>query len=341
MLAVVKEQPGEGHVVLKDVPEPVCGPDQIKIEVAAAGICSTDIHISHGRFPCNPPVVLGHEFSGKIVEVGERAKNFRKDERVTALPSAAVTCGKCGYCRSGDYCFCPGRKGMGHGVDGAFCKYVTVKTENVYRLNANISYEAASLCEPLACVLHPLTELCRPKPGAWILVSGPGVIGLLATQAALTMGLRVILVGTGQDQVRLEMGSSFGAATICLDDVDLDQRIQELTRGKGCDLAIESAGVAPSFNNCLRAVKPMGTIILIGIYGQLIHNDFDAIVKKQLRIQGSYGHTRKTWAGLMAMLESNKIELDPLISETLPLTQWERGFKNTESRRGLKVILKP
>jgi len=341
MLAVVKEQPGEGHVVLKDVPEPVCGPDQIKIEVVAAGICSTDIHISHGRFSCNPPVVLGHEFSGKIVEVGERTKNFTKDERVTALPSAAVTCGKCDYCRSGDYCFCPERKGMGHGVDGAFCKYVTVKSENVYRLNDNIGYEAASLCEPLACALHPLTELCSPKPGAWILVSGPGIIGLLTTQVAITMGLRVILVGTSQDKARLVMGSSFGAATICLDDDDLDKRVKELTGGKECELVIESAGAAQSFNNCLRAVKPMGTIVLIGIYGQSINNNIDGIVKKQIRIQGSYGHTRKTWASLMAMLESNKIELDPLISEILPLTQWEQGFEYTESRRGLKVILKP
>src|SRR5678815_880947 len=124
MKALVKHSPGEGNLDILDVPEPRCGETQVKVEVAFCGVCGTDLHVMHDTFRNYPPVILGHECSGTVTEVGREVTGVVPGQRVTVLGATAVTCGRCTYCRSGYFIFCRDRRGMGHGVNGAFAQYL-------------------------------------------------------------------------------------------------------------------------------------------------------------------------------------------------------------------------
>src|SRR4026208_1093575 len=134
MKAVIKTAPGPGHVECPDVAEPECGPGSVKIEVAFCGVCGTDLHVLHDTFRNYPPVILGHELSGTVVEVGAQARSVPVGQRVAVLGATTVTCGECEYCRSGYFIFCPRRRGMGHGVNGGFARYVAARPHPPYRV---------------------------------------------------------------------------------------------------------------------------------------------------------------------------------------------------------------
>ena len=153
----------------RDVDEPRCGEDQVKLEIAFCGICGTDIHVLHDTFRNYPPVILGHEFSGTVVEVGPKVTDATVGERVAGLGATAVTCGQCEYCRSGYFIFCASRRGMGHGVNGAFTRYVVMRPDQLYRIPENLSLDEAAMSEPFAAVVQAVTEVAdvykRQRPG--------------------------------------------------------------------------------------------------------------------------------------------------------------------------------
>src|SRR5215472_6367752 len=124
MKALVKFARGPGNVEFREMPEPACGPDQVKLEIGWCGICGTDLHVLHDTFRNFPPVILGHEMGATIVELGKNVTGLALGERFCILGASAVTCGRCLYCRQGEFMFCPERRGMGHGVNGAFTRYV-------------------------------------------------------------------------------------------------------------------------------------------------------------------------------------------------------------------------
>ena len=152
MKALVKTKKGYGNVELVVIEEPRCGDNDIKIKVTEVAICGSDLHILEGSFPYyNTPVILGHEFTGRIIEIGKYVKNEKNlciNDRVVILPSAGITCGTCEYCRSGFFICCPQRKGMGHGIDGGMVEYKCVKEDFVYKLPDGISSEVGVLAEP-------------------------------------------------------------------------------------------------------------------------------------------------------------------------------------------------
>jgi len=209
MAAVVKTAPGAGNVTVMRVPEPQCGPGQVKIEVAFSGICGTDLHVYHDRFRNYPPVILGHEFSGVVTEVGAGVHSLRPGDRVTVLPASAVICGSCEYCRQGYYMFCPVRRGMGHGVNGSFTRFAVVREDQVYRLPPGLSLEEGALAEPFASAVQAVEEPGEFRFGDTVLISGPGAIGLLCL---LLLGhrTRTIVAGTASDQLRLELAGKLG-----------------------------------------------------------------------------------------------------------------------------------
>jgi L-iditol 2-dehydrogenase len=342
MKALVKYAPGPGNLDILDVDEPRCGDNQVKVEIAFCGVCGTDIHVLHDTFRNYPPVILGHEFSGTVVEVGRNANGAKAGERVAVLGATAVTCGQCEYCRTGYFIFCRNRRGMGHGVNGAFTRYVVVRPDQLYRVPESFSLAEASISEPFAAVVQAVAELTPVRIGETVLVSGPGPIGLLALKLLVAEGIKVIVAGAPGDVERLNAAKRFGAAVVVnIGERNLAEAVREETGGVGADVAFECAGHPSSVRGCLESLRPMGRYTQIAICGRDIEFPIDLIFYKQLRLQGSITYTAQTWDRVMKIYAQGRIRLDDLISVKLPITDWQDGFNLCMDKKALKVLMYP
>jgi L-iditol 2-dehydrogenase len=209
MKGLFKCAAGDGNMEIRDAGTPKAGPGQVVIEVKAAGICGSDLHIYHWNiaYKMKPPFIVGHEFSGVISEVGEGVEGFAKGDRVTAEPSAQI-CGHCRYCRTGAYNMCSERLVLGYWFDGCFAEYILVAAERLHRLPDNIGFDEGALSEPLACCVHAVHENTGIEVGDLVAVSGPGAIGLLCAQLAKAEGAAVMVIGTAADKERLALARS-------------------------------------------------------------------------------------------------------------------------------------
>ncbi|WP_262246867.1 zinc-dependent alcohol dehydrogenase [Parapedobacter soli] len=342
MEALVKFDKGPGNVVLMDVPEPRCGNTQVMLEVHCCGICGTDLHVYNDTFRNFPPVILGHEFAGTIVEVGAHVQGIDPNGSFAVLGATAVTCGLCQYCHNGQFMFCEKRRGMGHGVNGAFARYVAVRPDQLFKLPAKVTMQEGALVEPLAAAVHAVCDIARFKLGDVVLLSGPGPIGLLCLKLLAAQGLKTIVAGTADDNVRLDNAQRYGAARIVkIDQDDLEAVIAEETGGKGVDLAIECAGAAGSVRNCLQALRPLGHYVQVGHFGKDLSMPWDLVAFKQLTISGSVGYTRDTWHQTLRILEQGQLDVHEVVTHELPLADWRLGFDLSEQKKAVKVLLYP
>jgi L-iditol 2-dehydrogenase len=342
MRALVKYAPGVGNVRLMDVEEPACGPGQVKIEVAWCGVCGTDLHVLHDTFRNYPPVILGHEFTGRVVETGAGVERVRLDEMITVLPASARVCGQCCYCRAGYFIFCPIRRGMGHGVNGAFTTYAVVRQDQCYRIPEGIGIDEAAISEPFAAAVQAVEELTPVRLGDVALVSGPGPIGLLCLKLLAAEGIKTIVAGAGTDGARLAAAAKMGAARVVdTGSENLLEIVKDETGGYGVDAAFECSGHADSVRNCLEALRPLGRYTQVGICGKDITLPFDRIFYKQLTVKGSITYTAGTWDRVMRIYEQRRVRLDDMISAKLTLDEWETGFEMCRTRQGLKVLISP
>ena len=342
MKALVKYASGDGNVDLLEVDEPRCGEDQVKLEIAYCGICGTDLHVLHDTFRNYPPVILGHEFSGTVVEVGRKVTNATVGERVAGLGATAVTCGQCEYCRSGYFIFCASRRGMGHGVNGAFTRYVVMRPDQLYRIPENFSLDEAAMSEPFAAVVQAVTEIAKVRIGETALVSGPGPMGLLCLKLLVAEGIRTIVAGAGADQERLSAALRIGAAAVInVGQQNLHEAIREHTGGVGVDVAFECAGHPNSVRGCLESLRPMGRYTQVAICGQDIQFPIDLIFYKQLTMSGSVCYTARTWERMMKIYAEGRVRLNDLISTRLPLSEWQTAFRLCDERKVIKVLMYP
>jgi L-iditol 2-dehydrogenase len=342
MKAVMKYAPGNGNVAVMDTAEPVCGETQVKIEVAFCGVCGTDLHVLHDTFRNYPPVILGHELAGTIVEVGKNVSGPVRGDRVTVLGATAVTCGKCLYCRSGNFMFCPNRRGMGHGVNGAFARYVVARPDQIYRLPEGFGLDEAALSEPFAAAVQAVSELTEVHLGDTALISGPGPMGLLCLKLLVAEGIHTIVAGAPGDTSRLEAASRIGAAAIVnAGEGNLLEVVKEHTGGVGVDVAFECAGHPDSVRGCLDALRPMGRYTQVAISGREIQFPIDRVILKQLTLVGSLCYTERTWARVMNIYAQGKVRLADLITAKLPISEWSSGFDLCVEKKALKVLLYP
>jgi L-iditol 2-dehydrogenase len=342
MKAVLKYAPGDGNVDVRDVDEPICRDEQVKVEIAFCGVCGTDIHVLHDTFRNHPPVILGHELSGTVVEVGRRAASVPVGQRVAVLGATAVTCGECAHCRSGYFIFCPRRRGMGHGVNGAFTRYVVARPDQLFRVPDGMTLEEAALSEPFAAIVQAVLEIARVRHGETAVVSGPGPMGLLCLKLLVAEGVKTIVAGTAADRERLDAARRFGAvAVVDVDSQKLDDAVQEVTAGAGVDVTFECAGHPASVRGCLEALRPMGRHTQVAICGQDIPFAMDRVFYKQLTIAGSVCYTARTWTRMFEIFAEGRVALRDVVSHTLPITEWRAAFDLCLNRQALKVLLYP
>ena len=342
MKALVKHSPGNGNVSVLDVEEPKCGDKQVKVEIAYCGVCGTDLHVLHDTFRNYPPVILGHEFSGTVVEVGNEVATVSVGDRITGLGATAVSCGECEYCRQGYFIFCSRRRGMGHGVNGAFTRYVLLRPDQVYKVPSFLSLEEAAMSEPFAAAVQAVAEQTPLRLGDTALISGPGPMGLLCLKLLVAQGISTIVAGAPGDEERLAAAKRFGAfATVNVGSQDLQATIKELTNGRGVDVALECAGAGASVRGCLGALRPMGHYTQVAICGRDIEFPIDLIFYKQLSMKGSICYTANTWRRMMEIYATGKISFSDMITNKLPITRWEEAFDLCKTKQAIKVLMYP
>jgi len=340
MKALVKKSTGIGNVELMEVPEPIPKSKEVKIEVKAAAICGTDIHIYYDEYPNCPPVILGHEMAGIVVEIGKDVKKINVGDRVTS-ETFKYTCGTCYFCQKGQISLCPDRLSMGVHVDGAFTKYLIQREESIHILPDNIEFDAATLCEPLATAIHSIYERVGILPGDTVLISGPGPIGLLCLQAVKNLNARVVLCGVTKDENRLALGKELGADFILNVEKDSLDLIKDLTVSLGVDAAIECAGVKASLDQCINLVRKGGQVVEVGLFGKNVEVNVDQTIIKELNIKPSFTYCHETWERAIKLIREEKIKTAPLVSGKFLLKDWEKAFEAVKENKGFKYLLLP
>ncbi len=310
---------------VEEMDEPVCGPEEVKIKVAYAGICGSDLHMYHGVFIVPGKFVSGHEFSGTIAEIGEQVTGFMVGERVT-VEHTYSTCGVCKVCRKGSYQLCKERKSIGFDVNGAFAEYLTVRPEYIHRLPKNVSLKEAGLSEPLACAVHAV-ELIKPEPFDRVLVIGPGPIGLLTALTFMAHQAKVDIVGTPNDGLRLDKAREMGISVI------------ENPEEDAYSIVAECSGSQGGMNLALKSVERGGQYLQVGIAGKPVSLDFDAPLYKELNIQGTYCHNYASWEKTIDYLSRGLIDVKPLISKVIALEDWKEAIEELDQQKALKILI--
>ncbi len=344
MLALMKTQKGPGHLELREVEPPQPGPGEVLIEVKACGICGTDVHVLHDKFPYWPPVILGHEFSGVIVETGPETKLYRAGDRVVGEPHTKA-CGHCYLCRTGNIQICPMKRSPGWGIDGAATKYLKMPERLLHRIPDEMDYDVAALVEPTANTVHDVVERAGIQAGDFVVVLGPGPIGLLAGLTARAAGARhVVIAGTPADEeVRLKKARELGFETVLnVAETDPVEAVQELTGGIGADLVVECSGAPAAIASTVDLIRKKGRVCVIGLTGKdAIPFPWDKAAFKVCDVIFNLSTSYTSWDRTIALIATGRLPAGELITHRLPLTEWQRGFDELEAQRALKVILKP
>lgn len=344
MLALVKTAKGVGNLELRDVPEPQIAPDEVLIEVKATGVCGTDIHVKHDRFPYWPPVVLGHEFAGQICEVGDEVQGWKVGDRVVGEPHTKA-CGVCWLCRQGHIQVCPEKRSPGWGIDGAFTKYLKYPPKLLHGIPDHVSFEQAALVEPTANVVHDVLERSRVEAEDFVVVLGPGPIGLLAAQCARAEGARAVMIaGTPADEkLRLKTARELGVEHVVnVAEESALERCLELTSGRGADLVVEASGAEAAINDAVEMVRKKGRISAVGMTGRDdIRFAWDKAIFKACDIYFNLSTSYTSWDRAISLIASGKVNAEALISHCEPLSNWERVFDDVENMRALKAVLVP
>jgi L-iditol 2-dehydrogenase len=341
--AIVKYTAGKGNVEVRDVKEPRPRAGQVKVEVKAAGVCGSDLHIYHDEIaiPIEPPVVIGHEFAGVIAEVGDGVERLHVGDRVTC-ETTAWSCGRCLQCRLGHYNMCAERRVMGYALDGCFAKYCVVNEQQVHLLPGNVDFVSGALTEPLACCVHALLELTSLSAGDVVVITGPGSIGLLCLQLIKAAGGYAVMCGTSQDTERLALARRFGAdMAVNVETEDVLELVRGLTSSQGADVFVECAGAPSAARLGLEATRRGGQYTQVGLFPDPFELSFDLIAYKELRVTGSLGQRWTSWQRALSLMTQGQVDTKSLVSHILPLTEWREAFRLFEERQGLKIVLTP
>lgn len=326
-------------IEIKEVKIPVPKADELLIEVKSAGICGTDLHIYNGTNTglVTPGTVLGHEFSGVVVEVGKEVKGFRKGERVAIEPN--LFCGHCHYCRTARKHFCENWSAIGLSKDGGFQEYCAVPASAAYKFPDTIDFQTGALFEPLSCVLHGI-ERSRLRTGESVLLQGAGGIGQLFLKVLSQMGLSKIFV-SDIDPDKLAIAKKNGATHIINAKQDnLQQIIKEETNGYGVNVMIDAAGLTSTIADSLQLLENSGRVLIFGVPDEYKKAEIIPyqIYKKEIEIIGTYTNPYSNETSIK-MLE--QLDLSDLITNSISLENIvEQGLDKVGKKGILKIQVK-
>lgn len=333
------------HLEMVEMPVPAIGPDDVLVRVRACGICGSDVHGLDGKTGRRlPPLVMGHEAAGEVVEPGANVTDLKPGDRVTF--DSTVYCGRCFFCLRGEQNLCDNREVLGvspgpYRRHGAFAEYVSVPRRIMYRLPDNLSYEQAAMIEAVSVAVHAV-GLTPVRLGDTAVVVGSGMIGLLTIQSARNAGCtRVIVVDP--DDGRLKLALAAGATdAVNPKTANAVDAIRALTGGHGADLALECVGATEPIATAIEAVRKGGAVTLVGNVSPKIELPLQSVVSRQIRLQGSCASNGE-YPACIDMMSRGAIRVDTLISAVAPLEEGASWFDRLYRHEAglMKVILRP
>ncbi len=337
MKALVKQSAGPGFV-LKNVREPSIREDEVLIRVRRAGVCGTDVHIyewdawAQGRV--RPPIVVGHEFAGEVVRVGRLVTDVREGDRVTA--EGHIVDGRCLLCRTGNAHVCPHTKIIGVDRDGCFAEYIAMPATNVWHLDDSTSFDIGGIHDPMGNAFH--TALTADIPGASVLVTGCGPIGLFAIGICKAAGASRI-IATDINETRMALARRMGAH-----DVVRPERAAEVVRretdGLGVDVVLEMSGVPSAIHQAFELVRVGGRVQMLGIPATALEVNFATeVIFRGITIYGVVGRRMyDTWHQMTRFLRSGMFDPAPVITHRFPLEGADEAIRAIKSGEAGKVI---
>jgi L-iditol 2-dehydrogenase len=336
--AIVNYAPEKGSVEIREVAKPTIGPQDVLLEVQNVGVCGSDLHqwTADHSWPVNYPVILGHEFAGRIAEIGSEVEGWSEGDPVVS-ETAAIISPENPMTRRGLYNLDPTRKGFGYGTDGAMTRYVRVPSRILHRLPDHLPFEQACLTEPCCVAYNAVVKNARIEPGDRIVVLGPGTIGILCAAMARLCGAEVAVVGLPQDAHRLQIAQSYGCETILGDPTAWALERDDL----GCDGVIDAAGASATLRTALAIVRPAGWVSKVGWGPQPLNFSLDPLVQKNITLQGSFSHHWTIWERVIALLASGRLDVRPIIGGIWPLTEWHHAFEKMHRGEVVKSVLTP
>lgn len=329
----------------EDVHDPQAGAAEVLIEVKACGICGSDVHgMDGGTGRRVPPIIMGHEAAGVIAKVGADVTGWRIGDRVTF--DSTIYCGQCYFCRAGRINLCDNRRVLGvscdeYRRDGALAEYVTVPQRILYRLPEDLSFEHASVVEPLSVAVHAV-ERARPALNDSAVVVGAGMIGLLLIQVLRAAGCGTI-IAIDIEQDKLDLARKLGAdIAVNPDDCNVARQVAEHTSGRGADVAFEVVGITATVKTAVGSLRKGGTLALVGNLSSTVELPLQAAVTRELTIFGSCASCGE-YPACLDLLARRQVNVEPIISAVAPLAEGAEWFQRLHNKEPglMKVILSP
>lgn len=332
---------GKGSFEVRQAPELHPGPGEVVIKNMVCGVCGTDVHIFHGEpgsADVNPPVVLGHEYSGEVVEVGEGVTALKPGDHVTVDPN--IYCGECVYCRNGKKQLCETMQAVGVTRDGGFGEYSLVPAAQAFKLGDSVPYEAGAMAEPVACCLHGI-DLAGIKAGDRVCIVGGGAIGLIMLQLAKLSGASSLVLSEPNEK-RRQVALSLGADA-AIDPTAPDAKsAYEAALGDGADVVIECVGNNAAVKSAFQLAKKGATIVLFSV--PKVEATFDLplfdVYKKELTIKGSFVNP-DTHERAVRLINSGKLDFTSIITHRFNLDQLPEAIAMQMSSESIKVVVCP
>ncbi len=342
MRALVKTRPGPGLELL-DVPEPEAGAHEVKIRVLRAGLCGTDLHLFEwdewAAATVRAPLVIGHEFCGEVVAVGDDVDHVRVGQLVSG--EGHIVCGHCRNCRAGRRHLCINTVGIGVNRDGAFADFVVIPASNVWAQPDDLDPDLGALFDPFGNATH--TALSFPIAGEDVLITGAGPIGVMATAITRHVGARFVVV-TDVSDFRLELAEAAGAdLAINTGRESLREAMASLGMKEGFDIGLEMSGAPAAVSEMLATMNHGGRVAMLGLPHADYVIDWGRVITHMLTIKGIYGREMfDTWYAMSSMLQSSQAMRDALrsvITHRFPADRWAEAFAAIGSGHCGKVIL--
>jgi threonine 3-dehydrogenase len=335
-LSKLKAEPG---IWMTDAPKPEVGHNDLLIKIRKTAICGTDVHIykwdEWASKTIPTPMVVGHEYVGEVVDMGQEVRGFSVGDRVSG--EGHITCGHCRNCRAGRVHLCRNTTGVGVNREGAFAEYLVIPAFNAFKIPDNISDELASIFDPFGNAVH--TALSFDLVGEDVLITGAGPIGIMAAAVAKHVGARHVVI-TDVNEYRLELARKMGATrAVNVANEKLEDVMTDLGMTEGFDIGLEMSGVPSAFNSMLNNMNHGGKIAMLGIPPSDMAVDWNQVIFKGLVIKGIYGREMfETWYKMASLLQSG-LDLSPIITHTFSVDDFQKGFDTMGSGQSGKVIL--